>query len=64
MRAESWEVWPPSCGLEGAIVATAGGQLLKAAPSAVKRSDGDPEFATKVRDILDRTWREIDALKL
>jgi DNA-binding PadR family transcriptional regulator len=62
-RARRWGLWAPGLGPEGAMVATTGALVLKAALSAVKRSGSDAEFATKIRDILDRARREIDALK-
>ncbi len=62
-RAEKWGVWAPSAGPEGVMVATTAALVMKAALSAVKRSGGDAEFATKVRDILDRSRREIESLK-
>lgn len=63
-RAETWGEWAPSCGVEGAMVAATGATVIKAAVKAVARGGGDADFAAKVRDILERTRREIDALKV
>jgi DNA-binding PadR family transcriptional regulator len=63
IRAERRALSAPGCGAEGAMVAAAGGVLLKAALSAVKRSGGDPESATQICDILDRARREIEAMQ-
>ncbi len=62
-RAEKWSVWAPGGGPEVAMVATTGFMVVKAAISAAKRAGADAEFATKIRDILDRARREIEALK-
>lgn len=62
-RAEKWGVWAPGAGPEGAMLASTGAMLLKASLSALKRGGGDAEFATMIRDILDRARREIEALK-
>ena len=62
-RTKEWGVWAPGCGPEGAMVATTAAMVMKAALQAVKRTGGNSDDATKIRDILDRTRREIESIK-
>jgi len=62
-RTKEWGVWAPGAGPEGAMVATTGALVLKAALQAVKRTGGSAEDATRIRDILDRARREIESIK-
>jgi len=61
-RTKEWGVWAPGAGPEGAMVATTGALVLKAALQAVKRTGGNAEDATTIRDILDRARREIEGI--
>ncbi len=61
-RTKEWGVWAPGHGPEGAMVATTGAMVLKAALQAVKRTGGNAEEATRIRDILDRARREIEGI--
>jgi DNA-binding PadR family transcriptional regulator len=62
-RTQEWGVWAPGAGPEGAMVATTAALVLKAALQAVKRTGGNAEEATRIRDILDRARREIESIK-
>jgi DNA-binding PadR family transcriptional regulator len=62
-RTREWGVWAPGYGPEGSMVATTGALVLKAALQAVKRTGGNAEDATRIRDILDRARREIESIK-
>jgi DNA-binding PadR family transcriptional regulator len=62
-RAESCGSWAPAFSPEGAMIAAAGGMVIKAAVATFARAEGDHEVAAKIRDILDRTRREIEELK-
>jgi DNA-binding PadR family transcriptional regulator len=61
-RAEQWEGWGPWMGPEAAEVARPAAELLKAALRAATRGSHDSARISKIRDILERTRRELDAL--
>jgi DNA-binding PadR family transcriptional regulator len=59
-RAQSWGQWAPWMGSSGAIVARPAVAVMKAAMRAASRAEHSPEKIAKIRDILERTRKDIE----
>ncbi|HTS38787.1 MAG TPA: PadR family transcriptional regulator [Candidatus Solibacter sp.] len=62
-RAEQAGDWAPWMGMEGAEVMRPASAVMKAALRAATRSSHDSAKIAKIREILERTKREIEALE-
>jgi len=62
-RAEQAGDWAPWIGMEGAEVMRPAAEVMKAALRAATRGSHDSGRITKLREILDRTKKEIEALE-
>jgi len=62
-RAEQAGDWAPWMGMEGAEVMRPAAEVMKAALKAATRGSHDSARITKIREILDRTKKEIEALE-
>jgi DNA-binding PadR family transcriptional regulator len=62
-RAEQAGDWAPWIGYEGAEVARPAAAVMKAAMRAATRGSHDSERIAKIREILERAKREIEALE-
>jgi DNA-binding PadR family transcriptional regulator len=61
-RAEQWEGWGPWIGPEAAEVARPAAEVLKAAFKAATRGSHDTARMSKIRDILERTRKDLETL--
>jgi len=61
-RAEQWQGWGPWMGAEAAEVARPAAEVMKAAFRAATRGAHDSQRAKKIREILERALREIEAV--
>jgi len=62
-RAEQAGDWAPWMGVEGAEVMRPAATVMKAALKAATRGSHDSARIAKIREILERTTREIEALE-
>ena len=62
-RAEQAGDWAPWMGMEGAEVMRPAATVMKAALKAATRGSHDSARIAKIREILERTTREIEALE-
>jgi DNA-binding PadR family transcriptional regulator len=62
-RAETWGEWAPCIGPEATMLAGPIAGLIKSAMRSVSRRTGNTEQILKVREILERTKREIEDLE-
>ena len=62
-RAEQAGDWAPWMGMEGAEVMRPAAAVMKAALKAATRGSHDSARVAKIREILERTTREIEALE-
>ena len=62
-RAEQAGDWAPWLGLEGAEVMRPAAELMKTALKAATRGSHDSARIAKIREILERTKHEIEALE-
>jgi DNA-binding PadR family transcriptional regulator len=62
-RAEQAGDWAPWMGMEGAEVMRPAATVMKTALRAATRSSHDSAKIQKIRDILERTVREIESLE-
>jgi DNA-binding PadR family transcriptional regulator len=62
-RAEQAGDWAPWMGMEGAEVMRPASELMKAALRAATRGSHDSARIAKIREILERTKREIESLE-
>ena len=62
-RAEQAGDWAPWMGMEGAEVMRPASAVMKAALKAATRGSHDSAKIAKIREILERTTREIEALE-
>jgi DNA-binding PadR family transcriptional regulator len=62
-RAEQVGDWAPWMGMEGAEVMRPAAAVMKTALRAATRASHDSAKVAKIREILERTTREIDALE-
>jgi DNA-binding PadR family transcriptional regulator len=63
LRAEQAGDWGPWMGWEGAEVARPAAEVMKSAMRAATRGAHDSERSAKIREILERAKREIEALE-
>jgi DNA-binding PadR family transcriptional regulator len=63
LRAEQAGDWAPWMGFEGAEVMRPAAELMKAALRAATRGSHDSARIAKIREILERTKHEIEALE-
>jgi DNA-binding PadR family transcriptional regulator len=61
-RAKQWQDWGPWMGAEGAAVAGPAAEVMKSALRAATRGSSDSQRISKIREILERTKREIQEL--
>ena len=61
-RAEQWGLWAPWMGPEAAEVARPAAEVLKTALRVATRGSGDAACISKIREILERTRKELEAL--
>jgi DNA-binding PadR family transcriptional regulator len=62
-RAEQWEAWSPWIGPEAAEVARPAAEVMKAALRAATRASHDAGRIAKIREILERTRRDLEAME-
>ena len=62
-RAEQAGDWAPWMGFEGAEVMRPAAEVMKTALKAATRSSHDSARIAKIREILERTKQEIEALE-
>ena len=62
-RAEQAGDWAPWMGIEGAEVMRPAADLMKTALKAATRGSHDSAKIAKIREILERTKKEIEALE-
>ena len=62
-RAEQAGDWAPWMGMEGAEVMRPAAEVMKAALRAATRASNDSARIAKIREILEKTKREIDGLE-
>jgi DNA-binding PadR family transcriptional regulator len=62
-RAEQAGDWAPWMGMEGAEVMRPAAEVMKAALRAATRGSNDSARIAKIREILEKTKREIDGLE-
>lgn len=61
-RAQEWEGWGPWVGPEAAEVARPAAAVMKAAMRAATRGSQDAARISKIREILEHTRKELEAL--
>lgn len=61
-RAQSWGEWAPWMGPAAGMVAGPAASVMKAAMRAATHAGDDPERIKRVREILERTKKEIEDL--
>ena len=62
-RAESWSEWSFAGDPDAVEIARPAFRLARAAFRAIASTDSDPETIERVRQILERTRKELDALR-
>lgn len=58
-RAQTWEDWAPWMGPTAAMVAGPAARVMKAAMRAATRASDDPQRITRIREILERTEKDL-----
>jgi DNA-binding PadR family transcriptional regulator len=61
-RAQTWEDWAPWMGPAAGMVAGPAAGVMKAAMRAATRAGDNPDRISKVREILERARKELEAL--